>query len=197
MPAPTFGLEDARDIVRQSVFLFEVARPDIGFRLSAPDAVTPLVCDRHLLSQAITNVVKNAVEAIDEKQLHAELPAGEGRQIGQIAVSVYRIDDQIRIMVSDTGVGLPPERDRIAEPYMTTRQSGTGLGLAIVKKIVDDHLGEVSFADAPGGGALVTITLFANKLQNLVGQSGDVIEAAAETVPGRTRTHKTREHDGA
>lgn len=197
MPAPTFGLEDARDIVRQSVFLFEVARPDIGFSLSAPDAVTPLVCDRHLLSQAITNVVKNAVEAIDEKQLHAKIPAGDGRQIGQIAVSVYRVDDQIRITVSDTGVGLPPERDRIAEPYMTTRQSGTGLGLAIVKKIVDDHLGEVSFADAPGGGALVTIILFANKLQNLVGQSGDVIEAAAETVPGRTRNQKTREHDGA
>jgi two-component system, NtrC family, nitrogen regulation sensor histidine kinase NtrY len=197
MPAPTFGLEDARDIVRQSVFLFEVARPDIAFTLIAPDTAAPLVCDRHLLSQAITNVVKNAVEAIDEKQVRDNIPTGEGRQIGQIAVSVHRAGDQLRIAVSDSGVGLPPERDRIAEPYMTTRQSGTGLGLAIVKKIVDDHLGEVTFADAPGGGALVTIILFAHKLQNLVGQSGDVIEAAAETVPGRTRTHKTREHDGA
>jgi two-component system, NtrC family, nitrogen regulation sensor histidine kinase NtrY len=197
MPAPTFGPEDARDIVRQSLFLFEVARPDIGFSLDAPETVIPLVCDRHLLSQAITNVVKNAVEAIDEKKLRDGMTAADGRQIGQIAVRVVTLDGRLQIIVSDTGVGLPPERDRIAEPYMTTRQTGTGLGLAIVKKIVDDHLGEIEFQDASGGGARVTITLFFDRLQNLVGQSGDVIEAAAETVPGRTRISKIRESDGA
>jgi two-component system, NtrC family, nitrogen regulation sensor histidine kinase NtrY len=117
--------------------------------------------------------------------------------IGQIAVRVVTLDGRLQIIVSDTGVGLPPERDRIAEPYMTTRQTGTGLGLAIVKKIVDDHLGEIEFQDASGGGARVTITLFFDRLQNLVGQSGDVIEAAAETVPGRTRISKIRESDGA
>ena len=197
MPAPTFGLEDVRDIVRQSVFLFEVARPDVRFDLQLPDEITPLVCDRHLLSQAITNVVKNAVEAIDEKKLLGRSETIEGQQIGQISVAVLSGDAALEIVVSDTGVGLPAERDRIADPYMTTRQTGTGLGLAIVKKIIDDHLGTIDFADAPGGGARVTITLFLSKLQNLVGQSGGVIEAAAETVPGRTRTNQAREHDGA
>ena len=197
MPAPTFGLEDARDIVRQSVFLFEVARPDIGFSLTAPDTVAPLVCDRHLLSQAITNVVKNAVEAIDEKKLRDDDIVGDGRQIGQISVCVREHANQLIISVSDTGVGLPAERERIAEPYMTTRPTGTGLGLAIVKKIIDDHLGEIEFADAPSGGALVTITLYFERLQNLVGQSGEPIETAAETVPGRTRLRKARETDGA
>ena len=193
MPAPTFGLEDVRDIVRQSVFLFEVARPDIAFALDAPDDVTPLVCDRHLLSQAVTNVVKNAVEAIDEKRLRDRDVSGAEHGSDRIAVSVLKQDNVLQISVADTGVGLPPERDRIAEPYITTRQTGTGLGLAIVKKIIDDHLGEIDFADAPGGGARVTMTLFADKLQNLVGRSGEVIEAAAETVPGRTRVIQARD----
>ena len=197
MPAPTFGLEDVRDIVRQSVFLFEVARPDISFVMTAPETAVPLVCDRHLLSQAITNVVKNAVEAIDEKHLRAGKATNDGAVIGKITVVISQIATQLRISISDTGIGLPPERDRIAEPYMTTRQSGTGLGLAIVKKIVEDHFGEIEFADAPGGGAAVTITLSSEKLQSLAGHSGDVIEAAAETVPGRARVRKTREHDGA
>ncbi len=193
MPAPTFGLEDVRDIVRQSVFLFEVARPDIKFVLDAPEDVTPLVCDRHLLSQAVTNVVKNAVEAIDEKRLHDRDVPGSEAEPDRIEVTILMQDGVLQISVADTGVGLPPERDRIAEPYITTRQTGTGLGLAIVKKIIDDHLGEIDFADAPGGGARVTMTLFIDKLQNLVGQSGEVIEAAAETVPGRTRVIQARE----
>jgi len=197
MPAPTFGAEDLRDIVRQSVFLFEIARPDIGFSMDAPDAPMGLVCDRHLMSQAITNVVKNAVEAIDEKQLRDKSEIAESGQLGKISVAIDVTDIFLRIRVSDTGIGLPADRDRIAEPYMTTRPSGTGLGLAIVKKIIDDHLGEIDFGDAPTGGACVTITLFPIKLQSLAGQSGDVIESAAETVPGRTRIRKAREDHGA
>ncbi|NJS13686.1 MAG: HAMP domain-containing protein [Sphingopyxis sp.] len=197
MPAPTFGEEDLRDIVRQSVFLFEVARPDIGFSLHAPDAPTGLVCDRHLLSQAITNVVKNAVEAIDEKQLRDQAVIPDGGQRGQIRVDIALNDASMQIRVTDTGIGLPADRDRIFEPYMTTRASGTGLGLAIVKKIIGDHLGEIDFADAPGGGASIVITLYPQKLQSLAGKSGDVIEAAAETVPGRTRIRRAREDHGA
>lgn len=196
MPAPTFGPEDLRDIVRQSVFLFEVARPDIGFTIQVPDDGDALVCDRRLLSQAITNVVKNAVEAIDEKQAR-DPDAGEG---GRVSVAVACIGAALQIIIADNGVGLPPERDRIAEPYMTTRQSGTGLGLAIVKKIIDDHLGEIDFSDAPAGGASVRITLYPERLAGLAGQSGDVIETAAETVPGRTRTRsekKVSSGDGA
>ncbi len=190
MPAPTFGPEDVRDIVRQSVFLFEVARPDLRFVVTVPDDGDALVCDRRLLSQAITNVVKNAVEAIDEK----------GAGAGRIAVTVAQDARTLQLVVEDDGVGLPPQRDRIAEPYMTTRQSGTGLGLAIVKKIVEDHLGEMDFADAPGGGARVRITLYPDRLAGLAGQSGSLIEAAAETVPGRSRLAQgatERQNDGA
>lgn len=196
MPAPTFGPEDLRDIVRQSVFLFEVARPDIAFTITVPDDAEALVCDRWLLAQAITNVVKNAVEAIDERRARD----GDKLAAGQVAVSVTGGADGLRLVVEDNGIGLPPERDRIAEPYMTTRVTGTGLGLAIVKKIIDDHLGEIDFADARGGGARVTITLYPGRLQGLAGQSGALIEAAAENVPGRTRNQtprKTRGSDGA
>lgn len=196
MPAPTFGPEDLRDIVRQSVFLFEVARPDIGFAIAVPDDGDAIVCDRRLLSQAITNVVKNAVEAIDERRLRD----GEDTPDGTVRVTVDDSGGQLALVVEDNGIGLPPERDRISEPYMTTRQSGTGLGLAIVKKIIDDHMGEIEFGDAPGGGARVAITLYPARLAGLAGQSGALIEAAAETVPGRTRTRSTKKEktaDGA
>jgi two-component system nitrogen regulation sensor histidine kinase NtrY len=72
MPKPTFGVEDVRDILRQAVFLFEVAKPDIAFVVNTPDEIEPLVCDRRLLSQAMTNIVKNAVEAIEEKYKNSE-----------------------------------------------------------------------------------------------------------------------------
>lgn len=75
--------------------------------------------------------------------------------------------DDIVIAVRDDGIGLPPERDRILEPYMTTRTKGTGLGLAIVKKIVEEHLGEIRFDDAEGGGACVTLRFAAGALEKL------------------------------
>src|SRR3546814_20659190 len=67
MPKPTFGVEDVRDILKQAVFLFEVAKPDIRFHVRTPDAIEPLVCDRRLLSQALPNIIKHDVEAIEEK----------------------------------------------------------------------------------------------------------------------------------
>lgn len=192
MPAPTFGPEDLRDIIRQSVFLFEVARPDIRFVVEMAEDGAALVCDRRLLSQAITNVVKNAVEAIDERRTR---DGSNGPNHVHIAVDA--VGEALHLSVTDDGIGLPAERDRIADPYMTTRQSGTGLGLAIVKKIIDDHLGEIDFADAPGGGARVRITFFPARLAGLSGQSGALIEAAAETVPGRSRmARKKVESDG-
>lgn len=193
MPAPTFGPEDLRDIVRQSVFLFEVARPDIAFTIVVPDDGDALVCDRRLLSQAITNVVKNAVEAIDERRLR---DGGETAG-GEVSIRVSGAGEALLLDVEDDGIGLPPERDRIAEPYMTTRQSGTGLGLAIVKKIIDDHLGEIEFDDAAGGGARVHITLYPARLAGLAGKSGELIEAATETVPGRTRTRNSKKASNA
>jgi two-component system nitrogen regulation sensor histidine kinase NtrY len=194
MPKPTFGVEDVRDILKQAVFLFEVAKPDIQFAMAVPDEIEPLVCDRRLLSQALTNIVKNAVEAIEEKP---DLP--QSPPIGHIDASLaIGSQHEIRIRISDDGIGLPEARDAIAEPYMTTRQGGTGLGLAIVKKIVEQHYGELEFSDNPAGrGTSVTLTLHPDRLRHLAGKGGGVSVGQGESVPGRIRNRQDREDHGA
>ncbi|WP_283419355.1 ATP-binding protein [Sphingopyxis sp. Geo48] len=194
MPKPTFGVEDVRDILRQAVFLFEVAKPDIQFSVKTPNEIEPLVCDRRLLSQALTNIVKNAVEAIEENSKDSESPP-----IGHIRAELdIGRDDAIVIRISDDGIGLPEARDAIAEPYMTTRQGGTGLGLAIVKKIVEQHYGELDFCDNPAGqGTCVTLTLQPDRLRPLAGKGGDLVTGQIESVPGRIRNRQGKEEYGA
>ncbi len=194
MPKPTFGVEDVRDILRQTVFLFEVAKPDIAFAVKTPAEIEPLVCDRRLLSQAMTNIVKNAVEAIEEKYKNSESVV-----TGHVAAELFSgADGEIIIRVSDDGIGLPEARDAIAEPYMTTRQGGTGLGLAIVKKIVEQHYGELEFSDNPAGqGTCVTLTLHPDRLRPLAGKGGEQGMGHSESVPGRIRNRQDREDHGA
>lgn len=194
MPKPTFGVEDVRDILRQAVFLFEVAKPDIAFSVKTPAEFEPLVCDRRLLSQAVTNIVKNAVEAIEEKYKNSDSVAtghvGAALEVGA--------GGEVVIRVTDDGIGLPEARDAIAEPYMTTRQGGTGLGLAIVKKIVEQHYGELEFSDNPvGQGTCVTLTLHPDRLRPLAGKGGEQNMGQNETVPGRIRNRQDREDHGA
>ena len=86
---------------------------------------------------------------------------------------------RVIIEVTDTGIGLPAERGRLTEPYMTTRAKGTGLGLAIVKKIVEEHFGQIEFADAPGGGSLVRLTFDADTLAQLDRSTPSVSEEAS------------------
>ena len=197
MPKPTFGVEDVRDILRQAVFLFEVAKPDIQFRIKTPDEIEPLVCDRRLLSQALTNIVKNAVEAIEEKYRKSE-----GSATGEVHAELHDgAEGEIVIRILDDGIGLPEARETIAEPYMTTRQGGTGLGLAIVKKIVEQHYGELEFSDNPAGqGTCVTLTLHPDRLRALAGTGAGDGEGGAthlESVPGRIRHRQGREDHGA
>jgi two-component system, NtrC family, nitrogen regulation sensor histidine kinase NtrY len=162
MPKPVFREEKVADIARQALFLHEVAHPEIGFRLEAPDPSPILVCDRRQLGQALTNIVKNAVEAIQQKR-------EEGRKDGtdEISVAVRAGDGRVCIEIADTGGGLPSDRGRLTEPYMTTRIKGTGLGLAIVKKIVEEHFGSIEFEDAPGGGTLVRLVFDSDTLVRL------------------------------
>lgn len=194
MPKPTFGVEDIRDILRQAVFLFEVAKPDIAFTVKTPDEIEPLVCDRRLLSQALTNIVKNAVEAVEEKSKDPQTtPIGHIHAELDLAASGEMI-----IRVTDDGIGLPEAREAIAEPYMTTRQGGTGLGLAIVKKIVEQHYGELDFCDNPARqGTCVTLTLHPDRLRALAGKGGDIVTGQLESVPGRIRNRQDREDHGA
>ena len=194
MPKPTFGVEDVRDILRQAVFLFEVAKPDIAFSVKTPAEIEPLVCDRRSLSQALTNIVKNAVEAIEEKFKNSDEVA-----TGHVGATLdVGAAGEIVIRVTDDGIGLPEARDAIAEPYMTTRQGGTGLGLAIVKKIVEQHYGELEFSDNPAGqGTCVTLTLHPDRLRPLAGKGGEQNMGQSETVPGRIRNRQDREDHGA
>ena len=173
MPKPVFREESLVDIARQALFLHEVAHPAIRFALDHDFPAPQLVCDRHQLGRAFTNIVKNAVEAIESK--------GDGG--GAVTMGIHEDGTTIVVEVADTGVGLPPDRDRIVEPYMTTRARGTGLGLAIVKKIVEDHFGTMAFADRDGGGTVVRMTFDAAALAALD-------QGAAPPEP-------VTEHDGA
>src|SRR5712671_1429538 len=149
MPAPTIRDENLVDIVRQAVFLQRTATPEIRFDLDLPAAVR-LACDARQVSQALINLLKNAAESIQARD--GAVPPG------MIAVRVREAAQQTALVVEDNGRGLPPEgRDRLAEPYVTTRSKGTGLGLAIVKKIMEDHGGELILEDREGGGARVRL----------------------------------------
>jgi len=163
MPKPVFREENVHDIARAALFLHEVAHPGISFSLDPPSGDIRLVCDRRQLSQALTNIVKNAVEAIELRRNRGEQhPDGD-----RIDLAVRREADQLVFDLTDTGVGLPQDRERLMEPYMTTRVRGTGLGLAIVKKIVEEHLGEIAFLDRTGGGTRVRIAFDADRLAAL------------------------------
>ncbi|MEP3051730.1 MAG: ATP-binding protein [Erythrobacter sp.] len=158
LPKPNFRSEDALDLVRQALFLQEVAHPQVNFALSHEGLNfdgsnhSSLNCDRHQVGQAMTNVLKNAVEAVETRMSTAEVDFR-----GKISVEMIADEEMMTIIVEDNGVGLPNDRDRIVEPYMTTREKGTGLGLAIVNKIVDEHGGDMSFANADSGGTRVVL----------------------------------------
>ncbi|MCR9180657.1 MAG: ATP-binding protein [Erythrobacteraceae bacterium] len=158
LPKPVFRDEDALDLVRQSVFLQEVAHSGIAFSVSSVDLLDREVrCDRHQFGQAMTNVLKNAVEAVE-----ARASEGRGEYAGEIAVAIKDAGEAIMVTIEDNGVGLPADRERLAEPYVTTRDKGTGLGLAIVNKIVDEHGGDMSFASTSSGGTRVNLRFARN-----------------------------------
>lgn len=153
LPKPVFRPEDALDLIRQSIFLQEVANPEINYGLSTTlEGPLKIQADRHQLGQAVTNILKNAAEAIEARTAHADADYR-----GQIAVEVSEDEHTIAIAITDNGIGLPQDRERILEPYVTTRDKGTGLGLAIVNKIVEEHGGEMSFSSVEGGGTRVTL----------------------------------------
>lgn len=153
LPKPVFRPEDALDLIRQSLFLQEVGHPEVNYQFEAPeDGPIRIQCDRHQFGQAITNILKNAFEAIEAKTQNAE-PDYRGR----ILVKVEQDEHTFSVVIEDNGIGLPQDRERILEPYVTTREKGTGLGLAIVNKIVEEHGGEMTFSSVETGGTRVTM----------------------------------------
>jgi two-component system nitrogen regulation sensor histidine kinase NtrY len=177
MPKPVFREEAIAEIVRHALFLHEVAHPEIAFRLDAPDPSPLLVCDRRQLGQALTNIVKNGVEAIQHKR-----EEGEKDDKDEIVVTIKEQDSRLTIEIADSGLGLPSERGRLTEPYMTTRAKGTGLGLAIVKKIVEEHFGSIEFEDGAGGGTLVRLVFDTETLGQLAEGGEDILQDTAVNI---------------
>ena len=142
MPKAVLADEDVADTVRQVVFLLRVAHPDIDFDVELETEAMLARFDRRLISQALTNIIKNATEAI------GAVPPAELER-GRITVRAHRDGKDVVIDVIDNGIGLPKEnRARLLEPYVTTREKGTGLGLAIVGRILEEHGGRLELRDA-------------------------------------------------
>ena len=141
------------EVIRDATVLQRVSTSEIDIDIDVSKADFVFMFDRRLITQAVTNLVKNASEAIDGRALTENLEKGHVEVVAGIE------HDVPFIRVTDNGVGLPKEnRNRLAEPYMTTREKGTGLGLAIVKRIMEEHGGRLRLQDAPSGkGAQVTL----------------------------------------
>ena len=147
MPKAVPEPQDLAAIVREATVLQRVSSSDIDIELDVREGEFVFPFDRRLITQAITNLVKNARESIETRLQQQPEPRGH------IAVVAGLSDGHPFISVTDNGIGLPREnRHRLAEPYMTTREKGTGLGLAIVKRIMEEHAGRLILEDAPDLG---------------------------------------------
>ncbi len=145
MPEPERRSEDLVALVRDAALLQEAGQPSVRFDIALPE--TPLIAelDATMIGQALTNLIKNAGEAIETLQ---EKGAPEGH-VPEIRVSLEAKGGWATVRLADNGVGLPEDRARLFEPYVTTREKGTGLGLPIVKKIIEEHGGTLTLEDAP------------------------------------------------
>jgi len=156
MPAPRLAEEDLLELMQAAAYGQSIAFEDIDFPVLA-EGPGPFVlfCDGRLLAQAYTNLIKNAAEAIAGRR------ALQGEPKQGLVVTRLRSDaTRVIVEVADNGPGFPQQnREKLVEPYVTTRAKGTGLGLAIVRRIVEDHGGTLELADNPQGGALVRILL--------------------------------------
>ncbi|PWG15966.1 sensor histidine kinase NtrY-like [Salibaculum griseiflavum] len=145
MPEPDRTTHDIVGLVRDATALQEAGQPDVTFKVDLPRAPVLASLDSTMLSQALTNLIKNAGEAI-ETLMEKGAPDGFAPEI-RVALEVN--DTTARITICDNGIGLPENRAKLFEPYVTTREKGTGLGLPIVRKIIEEHGGTLALTDAP------------------------------------------------
>ncbi len=157
MPLPVIKPEDMGRVAREALILQRSAHPEIVWSTEIPERGPVAPCDRRQLGQALTNLLVNAADSVGMRVRSDDAP-------GHIQLSVLESGTEVRIAVTDDGVGLPGDRARLTEPYVTHKPKGTGLGLAIVKKIMEDHGGSVTLDDRSGtvddtNGAVVTLRL--------------------------------------
>ncbi|MBI2253788.1 MAG: PAS domain-containing sensor histidine kinase [Proteobacteria bacterium] len=160
MPAPVLNPESPVALAKELVFLQQSAHPGIEYSLDLPEIPVMIQCDSSQFNRALTNLLQNGADAIEGRMEEGDATGRDGLLTpGHIHLWIRRESDALLLSVADNGKGLPKEgRERLTEPYVTTRSKGTGLGLAIVKKIMEDHGGRLSLADRPGGGAVVTLS---------------------------------------
>lgn len=161
MPAPKFAIDDLAEIVRQAVFAQKIANSGIEYSIECPPEPVLVSMDSRLIGQALTNLLKNAAEAIGQVEAKANSEKAKA-QSPQISISIDYRGENIGLDICDTGIGFPKQgRQRLLEPYMTTRAKGTGLGLAIVARVLEEHGGSLNLGDRPDNkdGACVTIIL--------------------------------------
>ena len=155
MPGPVMRDENLVELCRQAVFLQSEAHPAVEFSFEAPTDPVRANCDGRQMSQALTNLLQNAIDSIEGRWQESG-----SSEPGMVRLTLTATESQVAIAVEDNGKGLPTtDRDRLTEPYVTTRSKGTGLGLAIVKKIMEDHSGLLILGDRPGGGAVVSLII--------------------------------------
>lgn len=161
MPEPDRRAGDLVALVRDAVLLQESGQPDVRFVTDLSDRPLMAELDMTMISQALTNLIKNAGEAIDTKKENDP----DSEFVPEIRLSLAEMDGKAVLRIMDNGIGLPEDRARLFEPYVTTREKGTGLGLPIVKKIIEEHGGTLSLGDAPvfegnlHAGAMAEVTL--------------------------------------
>ena len=161
MPQPVIKPEDIGRIAREALVLQKTARPQIAWHTAIPERGPVAPCDRRLLRQALTNLLQNAADAV------AMRGTDNGADGGTIGLSVEQGEADVRIIVTDNGIGLPQEdRARLTEPYVTHKPKGTGLGLAIVKKIMEDHGGRLTLDDRPDGPGAVAALILPTKVSD-------------------------------
>ena len=169
MPSPVMKEEDLRRVCQEAMFLQRNAHREISFSLSIPDAPVVQKCDRRLVAQALTNLLQNAVDALAQNSGACE-----------VTLTLAATETAVSIAIADNGIGLPEQgRERLTEPYVTTREKGTGLGLAIVKKIMEDHGGELLMANNEPRGARMTLVFRAPTQRENAGPAAGAKEKSA------------------
>ncbi len=181
MPAPIYRDTDIADVARQSVFLQEVAAPDTQFSAEIDEGLQLIKCDGRLVGQALTNVLKNASEAVEARILRDKQNGSDTLEPGFVRLNLSQADDKTIIKIEDNGLGLPAaQKDRLMEPYVTTRSKGTGLGLAIVRRIMEEHGGSVRIADRAPIGARVVLTFSHQTLERRAEQAEKTEDAGGQ-----------------
>ena len=192
MPAPEFARVDLRRLLDDVVFEQRVAFPDIRFTFGRPSSATDVLCDERLISQALANIIKNASESI-ARRIDSELVPS---QQGHIEISMIAKDEYYQLHLVDNGTGWPlADKERLLEPYVTTRETGTGLGLAIVQRVAEDHGGYIRLAEREDGAAGAEL-IFALPFAQAVANVSDIAQTpVAMTKISKIITAESPDHE--